>query len=137
MLYPYCPVCQESVKTSTEGVICEKCGYNQSAKNPKDIEVEPQEAKELLNKGTVLIDVRRDDEVETAKIEGSVHIQLDTLSQNLSKLDKSKPIITHCHHGVRSLHAARFLRQKGFNARSMKGGIDQWSEEVDQSVPTY
>ena len=117
--------------------ICKSCGYSQSAENPKDIEVEPQEAKELLKNDTVLIDVRRDDEVEIAKINGSVHIQLDTLPQNLDKIDKSKPIITHCHHGIRSLHAARFLRQKGFNARSMKGGIDRWSEEVDQTVPTY
>ena len=133
MFSPFCPICMDTANEA----ICKSCGYSQSAENPKDIEVEPQEAKELLKNDTVLIDVRRDDEVEIAKINGSVHIQLDTLPQNLDKIDKSKPIITHCHHGIRSLHAARFLIQKGFNARSMKGGIDRWSEEVDQAVPTY
>ncbi len=133
MIKPFCPICNADV----DNAVCIECGYNQAAANPPEIEIEPQEAKKLLAAGAVLVDVRRLDEIEIAKISGSVHIQLDTLPQNFTNLDKSKLIITHCHHGVRSLHAARFLCQKGFRARSLAGGIEKWSLEIDAGVQRY
>ena len=133
MITPFCPICSGSVEKS----ICLECGYNQSTPDPPEIKIEPSEAKKLIDSGITLIDVRRDDELEAAKISGSVHIQLDTLPQNLSALDKSKLIITHCHHGIRSLHAARFLCQKGFHARSLDGGIERWAIEIDEKIPRY
>ncbi len=46
--------------------------------------------------------------------------------------DKSAEIIVYCHHGMRSLHAVGQLRALGYaNARSMAGGIDRWSREID------
>ena len=51
---------------------------------------------------------------------------------------KDTTIITVCHHGVRSLDAAVYLRQQGFTAtRSMRGGIDLWSCTVDPNIPRY
>ena len=51
---------------------------------------------------------------------------------------KAKPIIVHCHHGVRSLRVTHWLRERGFAAvSSMQGGIDAWSTDVDKSVPRY
>jgi len=39
---------------------------------------------------------------------------------------------------VRSLKALNFLRQQGFKyLKSVKGGIVDWSEEIDSSVPRY
>jgi rhodanese-related sulfurtransferase len=61
-------------------------------------------------------------------------------SARLAELEawRDKPIVVHCHHGVRSLRVAKFLREKGFaHAQSMKGGIDAWSVEVDPAVPRY
>jgi rhodanese-related sulfurtransferase len=47
-------------------------------------------------------------------------------------------IVVHCHHGGRSLRVATWLRQQGFpQAQSMAGGIDQWSQEIDPTVPRY
>jgi rhodanese-related sulfurtransferase len=47
-------------------------------------------------------------------------------------------IITMCHHGMRSLDAAAYLRGHGFmNTQSMRGGIDAWARAVDTSVPRY
>ncbi len=52
--------------------------------------------------------------------------------------DRDEPLILFCHHGVRSLHVAAWLRERGVeNAQSMAGGIDQWSREIDPSVPRY
>ncbi|MGH7753968.1 MAG: rhodanese-like domain-containing protein [Gemmatimonadales bacterium] len=47
-------------------------------------------------------------------------------------------MVTYCHHGVRSRHAAELLRAAGFaSVRSLRGGIDAWSREVNPSVPRY
>ncbi|MEE8116336.1 MAG: rhodanese-like domain-containing protein [Gemmatimonadales bacterium] len=53
-------------------------------------------------------------------------------------LDADRPIVTYCHHGIRSLDAQRILMAAGFtNVRSLRGGIDAWSREVDGDVRTY
>ena len=47
-------------------------------------------------------------------------------------------LIIYCHHGMRSLRAAQFLRQHGIvHAQSMRGGIDAWSDMVDPDTPRY
>lgn len=101
-------------------------------------------AKQLKNTAAsmrpLLLDCRTADEYAIAKIEGAVLIPMQELAERLSELEpwRNKPIIVHCHHGVRSLRVTHFLRDKGFSqAQSMKGGIDAWSVEVDPSVPRY
>jgi rhodanese-related sulfurtransferase len=88
----------------------------------------------------LLLDCRTAEEYAIAKIEGAVLIPMQEIAERLSELEpwRDKPIIVHCHHGVRSLRVTHFLRDKGFpQAQSMKGGIDAWSVEVDPSVPRY
>ena len=84
-----------------------------------------------------LLDVRRDDERELVSL-GGVHIPLDQLSERYSELPHDKlPLIVYCHHGVRSLHATQFLKMHGYDALSLRGGIDLWSIEIDPNVPRY
>jgi rhodanese-related sulfurtransferase len=46
--------------------------------------------------------------------------------------------VLYCHHGMRSLDAAAWLRSQGFSgAKSMTGGIERWSTEIDSGVPRY
>jgi rhodanese-related sulfurtransferase len=104
----------------------------------------PDAAKQLANTAVssrpLLLDCRTSEECSLAKIEGSVLIPMQEITERLSELERwrDKPIIVHCHHGVRSLRVTHFLREKGFSqAQSMKGGIDAWSVEVDPSVPRY
>ena len=53
-------------------------------------------------------------------------------------LDPDAHIVVVCHHGARSLSVTAWLRREGFDrAQSMAGGIDQWSREIDSSVPIY
>lgn len=89
----------------------------------------------------VLIDCRRQGEWDTARIAGARLIPLDELAARLPEIealaDGDSTIAIHCHHGVRSLKAAAFLRQHGIHAYSMAGGIDLWSAAVDASVPRY
>ena len=49
-----------------------------------------------------------------------------------------QPIVVYCHHGVRSLYVTVALRRLGFqDVRSLAGGIDLWSRDIDASVPRY
>ncbi|HET6202630.1 MAG TPA: rhodanese-like domain-containing protein [Planctomycetota bacterium] len=84
-----------------------------------------------------LIDVRSPEERDLASIDGSTLLTGENIDE-LRALPKETPIVFHCHHGVRSLDAAAFFVGHGFTSvRSLAGGIDAWSREVDPSVPRY
>jgi rhodanese-related sulfurtransferase len=90
--------------------------------------------------GWLLLDCRTPEEHATARIAGAVLIPMQEISARLGEIEawRAKPIVVHCHHGVRSLRVAQWLRERGFaGARSLRGGIDAWSIEVDPSVPRY
>ncbi len=83
------------------------------------------------------LDVRRDDERELVSL-GGEHIPLDQLEARYKELPHDKlPLIVYCHHGVRSLYATQFLKMHGYDALSLRGGIDLWSLEIDPNVPRY
>jgi rhodanese-related sulfurtransferase len=105
----------------------------------KDLEITVREAAELLKQGKIkLLDVRTPGEYATAKISGSVLIDQNLAQEILQTWPKDTPIVTVCHHGMRSLDAAAYLRGHGFaNTRSMSGGIDLWSSQIDSSIPRY
>ena len=91
--------------------------------------------------GTVqLIDCREPEEWHQCRINGAELIPLSQfaqLTEHWDFSDKRKKII-YCHHGIRSLQATRFLRNRGFeNTYSLRGGIDAWSVEVDPAIPRY
>lgn len=69
---------------------------------------------ELMQQGAVIIDVRTKGEFQTGHIKGAINIPLQTLSQNLTKFKKDKPIITCCASGMRSASAKGILKSNGF-----------------------
>lgn len=110
------------------------------------LEVSCREVRQLLDdeQPVALIDCRREEEWETCRLEGALHVPLDEL---LSRADEVREVVTsagpgativvYCHHGRRSLTAARLLRTEGIEALSMRGGIDQWSLEIDPGIERY
>lgn len=86
-----------------------------------------------------LLDVREPWEVATASIAGSVNIPMGELPARAhAELDPEGTIIVFCHHGARSLSVTAWMRREGFETvQSMAGGIDQWSREIDNTVPVY
>jgi adenylyltransferase/sulfurtransferase len=104
-----------------------------------DIQIQPHEVKAMLERGAkfLLVDVRNDWEHQTCRIEGAKLVPLNTIPANIGVFEEADDVVVFCHHGMRSLDAAAFLRQQGVNARSMAGGIDRWSAEVDPKVPRY
>ena len=86
----------------------------------------------------VVIDVREPHELAMASFPDAVHIPLRQLPARLAELDPHAPLVTLCHHGQRSLRAREVLVAAGFNnVRSLAGGIDAWSKEVDAAIPRY
>lgn len=106
-----------------------------------DLEITPREVKSRLDAGDKirLIDVREPFEFQQARIEGADLIPMRTIPAELHSLvSGDQPLIVICHHGIRSLQVAHWLREQGVeNCQSMQGGIDRWSLEIDSSVPRY
>jgi sulfur-carrier protein adenylyltransferase/sulfurtransferase len=103
-----------------------------------ELEVTPEQLRERMDEGEVqLVDVRTPWEREISRIEPSSHIPLDALTRRVDELDRNRPVIVYCHHGQRSLMATQYLRQEGYDARSLHGGIDRWSSSIDPSTPRY
>lgn len=103
------------------------------------IKVSVKDVAEALKNGNAprLIDVRTPAEWELAHIEGSQLIN-EELAQQIYSWPKDTNIVFFCHHGQRSMDAASYFAGHGYvNARSMTGGIDAWSQEVDSKVPRY
>jgi rhodanese-related sulfurtransferase len=111
----------------------------ESANLEKDLEIEPSEVARLLKEGTIrLLDVRTPQEYEIAHVEGSLLVDQALAQEIVNTWPQETRIITMCHHGMRSLDAAAYLRGHGFmNTQSMRGGIDAWACVVDTSVPRY
>lgn len=114
-----------------------------------DLEIAVAEAAALLAAGARvrLVDCREEDEFAYCRLPGADCLPLSRFAEECSRpLPVPGPedtgpdgaIIVYCHHGMRSLSATRFLRQRGHRrVWSLRGGIDAWAREIDASVPRY
>ncbi len=85
-----------------------------------------------------LIDVRSREEWDAVHIDGATFFTQELMQEIMSEWPKDREIIFVCHHGVRSLDAASYFEGHGFeHVRSMKGGIDAWSVEVNPELSRY
>ncbi len=105
-----------------------------------EFEISAKEAADLLREGKArFIDVREPWEFETARLPGSVLMPMgDVPARAHQELDPDERLVILCHHGMRSLNVAVWLRNQGFEqAQSLAGGIDAWSAEVDPAIARY
>jgi len=142
-----CPICGDN-PTITELIDYELfCGIPSAAEAEAEsatLEIPVEEVKLKLDGSEkfTLVDVREPSEYDICRIDGSVLIPLGKIEemkpQNLNGLSQNDEIILHCKAGVRSLKAVKALKKIGFeNVKSMAGGIEEWSEKIDPSVPRY
>ncbi len=138
---PDCPVCGTH-PTVTALIDYEAfCGMGDEGRaTGEGVEIAAAELKRewASNPKLVLLDVREPHEYEIARIDGARLIPLSELPGRLAEIDGRAEIVTHCHHGARSLRALELLKGAGFaHVRSLQGGIDAWSVDVDPAVPRY
>ena len=94
------------------------------------MQVTAQELQAMLAGTTqpLVLDVRTPQETQAeGAIAGAVFIPLDQLPARLQEVPADREIIAVCKRGMRSLNAADLLRQAGRTARSLAGGMDQWT----------
>jgi rhodanese-related sulfurtransferase len=81
----------------------------------ENIEIAPKEVKARMDRGEqfLFVDVREPWEHQTAHIEGAKLIPLGQILANFGELDVEGEVVLFCHHGMRSLDAAAWLRSHG------------------------
>lgn len=70
-----------------------------------------------------LLDVREPSECAGSAVAGALNIPLPQLRKDPSALPQDRPIVAFCHMGQRGYYAVRFLRQRGYDARNITGGV--------------
>ena len=152
---PDCPVCGEN-PTVTELIDYEAfCGIPQdndaSTNGTADADVSdsddaiPETSVHALKHrrdagdAPFVLDVREPYEAEIASIDADQLIPVDELADRLHELeaDPDEEVVVHCRSGGRSAKATRLLREKGYNASNLDGGVLAWSDEIDPDVPQY
>ncbi len=106
------------------------------------LETSPQEVKNRLDRKDdfVLLDCREQGEYDLVHIENSRLLPMSELETRVGELGdlKEKEIVVYCHHGRRSMMVTTWMLAHGFShVKSMAGGIDRWSEEIDPSLQRY
>jgi len=99
----------------------------------------PELAQRLRQDNSIhLIDVREPHELEISRLEGAELIPLGQLAGRLSELNSADELVLFCKSGTRSARALELLLSAGFRkVKNLKGGINAWAREVDQSLPVY
>ena len=97
--------------------------------------VAPEQLKDELARGAVLLDVRQPEETSCGIIPGAVTIPLPELRARLGELPKDRKIIvTYCKVGLRGYVAQRILAQHGFQVANLSGGYISWEAATTRGV---
>jgi len=104
-------------------------------------QISPAELRDRLlgaENAPFLLDVREPQEFAYCRIEGAVSIPLGQLPARAHELPAGREIVAICHHGMRSLQAASFLRQQhGLDVLNLQGGVAAWARDVDPAMKQY
>ena len=83
--------------------------------------------------GSVLIDVRTEDEFDSGHIPGSINIPLDSLESVYDEIsDEETPVFVYCRSGSRSEQAKYMLAEMGYGNVTNIGGIQDWTGSVEK-----
>lgn len=74
----------------------------------------------------VVIDARIPPEYEEEHIHGAANIPVEVLRERCETFDRSKEYVTYCLNDSRGMVAAFLLKNRGFNAKCLRGGVSGW-----------
>ncbi|WP_400263422.1 rhodanese-like domain-containing protein [Sphingobacterium sp. SG20118] len=82
------------------------------------------------SKDVQMVDVRTATEFKNGHIKGAENISFTSLTENMDKISRDKPVIIHCQSGARANIAYSILKKNGFNnILNYSGGINDWVEK--------
>jgi len=105
-------------------LIASSAGGSSASGLARDISVD--EAYKMYQGGTLVVDVRTQEEWDEYHVPNTTLIPLDQLPNRLSELPKDKEIVVICRSGNRSQQGRDILLSAGYNATSVTGGIKEW-----------
>ena len=96
-------------------------------------EISVKEAHRIIERKdpVILLDVREKEEIALGYIKGAVFVAMDALDDRIERAlpQKGTPVVVYCAGGIRSLAAAKILKEKGYSqVFSMAKGINGWKE---------
>lgn len=74
----------------------------------------------------LILDVRTPGEWNINHIKEAQHLEMPLIRASLDRLPKNKNIAVFCHSGMRASIIASLLRNYGFSASSVRGGMQEW-----------
>lgn len=101
--------------------------------------IKVQDAKQMMEKqsGTVMLDVRHDDEFKKGHIPNAVWLENESITaESAAKVIPSKdtPVIVYCRTGKRSAEAAHKLSDLGYKKVYNMGGIIDWPYDIEGTI---
>jgi rhodanese-related sulfurtransferase len=103
--------------------------------------ISPAEAKDLMNQGAVLVDIRDADEHAREHIPGATHLPLSKIKQGRPELENNRAVIYHCRSGARTMANAETLKSASqCETFIVEGGLEAWRKaglpvHVDRRQP--
>ncbi len=100
-------------------------------KEGSEISVEETHQRIQKEEPVTLLDIREKDEIALGYIKGATFLRQGLLGEQVETLlpDRNFPVVIYCAGGIRSLAAAKLMREKGYtNVFSMAKGINGWKE---------
>lgn len=91
--------------------------------------INPAQARSLLAKGAILIDIREPDEHARERIVGARNLPLSKLDEADLAAHQGKQVIFHCKSGARTqINAARLASRLNGSCEAfiVEGGLDAW-----------
>jgi rhodanese-related sulfurtransferase len=108
------------------------------------IEISPTDVSYLLGRPGArefrIIDCREENEWQICRLPDAQLVPMSRFGELATQVftNTQEHLVIYCHHGMRSLRVANWLREHGFTrAQSMRGGIDAWADLVDPETPRY
>lgn len=90
--------------------------------------IEVAQVPDPIPAGVTVLDVREPIEWHHGHIEGAVHVPLTEVPGRIDELPTDQQLLVVCKVGGRSSQATAFLREKGFEAINLAGGMIDWAE---------
>jgi rhodanese-related sulfurtransferase len=89
-------------------------------------EISVDEAYQMYQDGTFVLDVRTQEEWDEYHVPNTTLIPLDELPNRVSEVPQRQKIVVICRSGNRSDDGRDILRQAGYDATSVTGGVKEW-----------
>jgi rhodanese-related sulfurtransferase len=100
-------------------------------------DIDARTLRDMLQRGerVTLVDVRKREQHEAQSIPGSINFDAydalhagDERAMEGLELPEGERVVTYCNRGASGAVAAEQLRQRGYEAYSLEGGLEAWKD---------